>query len=171
MWKDSIGRSCTLSLFHVPRSFTHLRVSNFSCQRTPSSLCRFLLSFLEDPFLPDTKLFPDLLVGNSLIVGVCKQQEKATWPGRTASFPFSFVLPPDGSEITQRISCIKITSPNDSTSPSDHTRKAICQHPPTRHRCFPCLIFWEWVEKTRSGRIPRSQSCTVLRVRGSRRQQ
>lgn len=44
--------------------------------------------FLEIPFFPESRLLADLLLsGNSWIVGVYKQQEKATWPLLTASFP------------------------------------------------------------------------------------
>lgn len=52
------------------------------------NLCRSFLWLLVAPFFPESGLFTDMLLsGNSLVVGVCKQQEKATWPLLTASFP------------------------------------------------------------------------------------
>lgn len=113
-WKAMYFLTISRDFAHVPRSFTNLNISVF-LPKDPCSLYKFLLLFLEAPFFPETKLLSDLLAGNGLIVAVCKQQYKATWPALTTSFPFPFLLPPDGSEIMPRLSCKEITSPNHST--------------------------------------------------------
>lgn len=153
LWKDLIGRLCkfnTLRDFaHILRCFTHLHVSKFSRQKTPSSLCRILPSLTSALFFPWDWVIP-WPSGRKWLDCWCLQTAIQGYV-TTAHNLLSLLIPTatrwfwdNATSFLQK----NITSPNHSTSPSDHTRKAVCQHHPLTILASPLLSFeneWEAV--------------------------
>lgn len=160
-------RSSTLCTLTKSRGFAHVTGSfrlylKVSLLKESCSLCKSFLLPLEALFFSETRPFIDLLSGNSSIVDVCKQHDKATWPPLTASFPL--LIPAatrwfwdNATSFLQRI-----TFPTHSVIPSDHPGNAVSQPPSSCHH-FPCLIFRE-LEDLSWSLFKKSQSSTMVGV-------